>query len=76
MTSDPHIVEKDLSRNAAHETRLIKRERKIDHVIMFPGFGDGIWRSSSGQPCQSDIDNISSTLNHINCETASIYYKK
>jgi len=43
MTTDTHIIEKDLCtifspewlRNSARETGLVKRERKIDPVIMF-----------------------------------------
>lgn len=57
MISDQYIIEKDLCtifspewlRNAAHDTGLIKRERKIDPVIMFwvlvMGFGVQLQRT-------------------------------
>ncbi len=57
MTTDTHIIEKDLCtifspewlRNSARETGLVKRERKIDPVIMFwvlvMGFGVRLQRT-------------------------------
>ena len=57
MISDQYIIEKDLCtifspewlRNAAHETGFVKRERKIDPVIMFwvlvMGFGVRLQRT-------------------------------